>query len=129
MPKTTQQAVTFEEINQLIQAHLEARDWQNNPPRGLAISIALEANELLEHYQWSDESVGSREELASELADIFIYAFQFAQANNINIVDAIQQKIEKSAQKYPAEQFKGKTHEQKRKAWLNSKLQHRKEGL
>lgn len=120
---------SFETINQLIWKHLEDRDWLGNPPRGLAISIALEANELLEHYQWSDDSVGDREALAEELADIFIYAFEFAQSKNIDIADAIKKKLDKAAKKYPATAFKGKKDGERRDAWLNAKLNHHKEGL
>lgn len=129
MNAPAQQKVTFEEINQLIWRHLEARDWHQNPPRGLATSIALEAAELLEHYQWNDKPVGSTADLASELADVFIYAFEFAKATGIDIADAVQRKLAESAQKYPAEAFKDKTAEDKRDAWLNAKLQHRKSGL
>lgn len=129
MAITPQSDTTFDEINQRIYQHLIERDWLNNPARGLAISIALEANELVEHYQWSDTPVGSREDLAEELADIFIYAFQFAQANDIDITEAITKKLEKAARKYPAEKFKGKSAEERRTAWLDSKLNHQKEGL
>jgi NTP pyrophosphatase (non-canonical NTP hydrolase) len=124
-----QQSVTFQDINTLIWKHLEERDWHHNPPRGLATSIALEAAELLEHYQWGDAPVGTQDDLAAELADIFIYAFEFAQAQHIDIVDAIQQKLQKAAQKYPAENFRGKTTEATRQAWLDAKLSHRKTGL
>jgi len=120
---------TFEAISQKIYDHLEARDWQNNPLRGLAISIALEANELLEHFQWREEPVGTTEELAEELADIFIYAFQFAHRTNIDIPDAIAKKLEKSAIKYPAEHFKNRSAEDRRKLWLEDKMKHRKSGL
>jgi NTP pyrophosphatase (non-canonical NTP hydrolase) len=129
MKPNPQQDTSFEEVSQLIWRHLEARDWVNNPPRGLATSIALEAAELLEHYQWSDEPVGDKQALAGELADIFIYAFQFAQSNDIDIVAAIQHKLDVAAKKYPPENFKGKSGEDRRKAWLDSKLNHRKEGL
>lgn len=129
MSITPQSDITFDEINQRIYQHLIERDWHDNPARGLAISIALEANELVEHYQWSDTPVGSREDLAEELADIFIYAFQFAHANNIDITDAIIKKLAKAARKYPAEKFKGKSVEERKAAWLDSKLNHQKEGL
>lgn len=118
---------TFRQISETIQAHLEARDWQDNPPRGLAISIALEANELLEHYQWGDKPVGKRQDLAEELADIFIYAFQFAHSNDIDIPTAILEKLDKAAKKYPADQFKGKTDDEKNEAWINNKLRHKKQ--
>lgn len=121
--------ITFKEIADIIQKHLEERGWESNPPRGLATSIALEASELLEHYQWADEPVGSSDELGSELADIFIYAFQFAQVNNIDIPAAIVKKLDEAAKKYPAESFKGKTASQQREAWIEAKLNHKKQGL
>ncbi|HJP80765.1 MAG TPA: MazG-like family protein, partial [Candidatus Saccharimonadales bacterium] len=100
MPAPKQQNVTLEEINQEVWRHLEARDWHHNPPRGLAISLALEANELLEHYQWTDEPVGGPEAVGEELADVLIYAMQIAQINNVDLADAISKKLEKSAKKY-----------------------------
>jgi len=129
MPPAKQSDISFEEINQRIYQHLVERDWHGKPARGLAISIALEASELVEHYQWKDEPVGSAEEIAEELADVLIYAFQFAQINNIDMPTAILKKLEKAALKYPAEKFKGKTDKEREKAWLDSKLNHQKRGL
>ncbi len=124
-----QSDATFEEINQQIWQHIYERDWHHNPARGLAISIALEANELLEHYQWSSDPVGDKTAIAEELADIFIYAFEFAQANDIDIPAAIKDKLEKAAIKYPAEQFKGKSTEERSSSWYAAKLKHTKKGL
>lgn len=129
MPAPAQSNTSFEAINQLIWNHLEERDWHRNPPRGLATSIALEASELLEHYQWSDKPVGSQADLASELADIFIYAFEFAQVTGIDITAAIQTKLKEAAQKYPAEEFKGKQGDAHGEAWVQAKLRHQKQGL
>ena len=126
---TPQQPVTFEAVAELIWKHLKERDWHHNPPKGLAISIALEAGELLEHYQWQDKAVGTKDDLGAELADILIYAFQFAEREGIDMVDAITRKLEKSAQKYPANLFKGQSKAAKQQAWLDAKLHHRKEGL
>jgi NTP pyrophosphatase (non-canonical NTP hydrolase) len=129
MPAPKQQAVTIEELNQTIWNHMEARDWHKNAPRGVAISMALEASELLEHYQWDDQPVGGTDAVGEELADIFIYGIQFAQINNIDIVDHIQRKLEKAAKKYPAEDFKGKNGDEMRDTWLKNKLSHQKTGL
>lgn len=125
----TQSDATFEEISQLIWRHLEERDWLNNPSRGLAISIALEAGELLEHYQWNDKPVGDKHALGEELADILIYVFQFAQKEGIDMPAAIKAKLAKAAQKYPATAFKGKSDDERREAWIDAKLHHKKEGL
>jgi NTP pyrophosphatase (non-canonical NTP hydrolase) len=129
MPAPKQQNVTLEELNQRIRKHLEARDWHKNPSRGLAISMALEANELLEHYQWSDRPVGGVEAVGEELADVFIYGIQIAQQNNIDIAAMIEKKLEKAAAKYPAENFKGKNVSEQNENWIKNKLAHKKSGL
>lgn len=124
-----QQDVSVEALNQLIWEHVEARDWHHNPSRSLAISLALEASELLEHYQWGDTAVGGQAAVAEELADVLIYSFQIAQQNNIDIASEIKKKLEKAAIKYPAENFKNKSAVEKKAAWKKSKLSHQKEGL
>jgi dCTP diphosphatase len=117
---------TFEDINTLIWDHLVARDWHRGEARSYAISIALEANELLEHYQWSSTPVGTEEELAAELADIFIYCFEFAQTNNIDIAQAIRQKLKKASEKYPAGAFKGQSKTDMLDAWVTAKKHYKK---
>lgn len=121
--------VTFQEISDRIRKYLEDRDWDSNPSQSLAISVALEAAELLEHYQWTDKPVGDKDAIAAELADVFIYAFQIAQNENIDIPQAIINKLEKAAKKYPAEDFKGKDSAEQQKAWIENKLKHQKQGL
>ncbi|SRR6266568_9695439 len=103
-----QSDTTFEAINQLIWKHLDERDWTGNSPRTYATSIIIEAAELLEHYQWSDTSPDNKEDITDELADVLIYCFQFAQATDINMTEAITRKLQKAAEKYPAHKFKGK---------------------
>ena len=127
--ETTQSTKTFAEIGDTITEYMIARDWLKNSSRSLATSIVLEAGELLEHYQWSDTPVGSQQELGEELADIMIYAFQFAHINNIDIADAMLKKLEKTKKKYPAEAFKGKSGDEMKEAWMQAKLNHHKEGL
>lgn len=126
---TTQSNRTFAEIEMIISEYLAARDWLDNPSRSVATSIVLEASELLEHYQWSDQPVGTREELGSELADILIYAFQFAHTNDIDLCQAIIDKLEKTKKKYPAEAFKNKDKTEMHNAWMDAKLRHQKDGL
>jgi NTP pyrophosphatase (non-canonical NTP hydrolase) len=125
----TQSHMTFAEIEAAITTYLAARDWLDGQPRNLATSIVLEAAELLEHYQWSDKPVGSQQELGEELADILIYAFQFAYINKIDMAQAILDKLEKAKQKYPAENFKNKDDAERREAWMDAKLKHKKAGL
>jgi len=62
-------------------------------PRNLAISLALEATEILEHFQWR-ETVKDKEELASELADVALYLLQLASVSEIDLEKAILDKLE-----------------------------------
>lgn len=125
----TQSTATFADIEKIITEYLAERDWLQNASRNIATSIVLEASELLEHYQWSDRPVGSHQDLRLELADVLIYAFQYAHANNIDMAAAIQEKLEITRKKYPAEDFKDKSAEDRSSAWMQAKLKHKKEGL
>jgi len=92
------------------------RDWkQFHNPKDLAISISLEANELLECFQWktadeiaqlihSDEKI----KIEEEIADIAMYLLSFCDIAEINLKDAISAKLEKNNEKYPIEKCKGK---------------------
>lgn len=88
----------------------DARDWlKNDTPRSLAISISIEAAELLEHFQWkTDEQMGEvfrdkarKEEISDELADVMIYCLGFADVLDIDISKAIKGKLRKNSHKYP----------------------------
>lgn len=118
---------SFAEIEDIINTYLEERDWLKGNARNLAISIQLEASELLEHYQWEEKPIGTKEELAAELADILLYSFQFAYVNGIDMTQAILNKLEKTKKKYPAEIFKGKDGQERRQAWIEAKKNHKKE--
>ncbi len=120
--------LTFEEAYALVMQHIKARKWdKTNSSRGLAVSLSLEANELLEYFQWHDESFGSKEDMASELADILIYAIQFADRYKIDIPSAIQKKIEKQDKKYPVEIFAIEDEKERNKAWLEAKKNYKKD--
>jgi len=122
------QSISFEDARELVMQHAKARKWDTkNSSRGLAISLSLEANELLEYYQWAEEPFGSKEDLESELADIFIYAIQFANRNDINIPEAIQKKMEKQAKKYPAEIFQIEDDAERNAVWLAAKKNFKKD--
>ena len=118
---------SFRDANDLIIGFLTKRGWLKDEKgsRSLAISLALEASELLEHYQWHDKPIGSKDEVASELADVFIYGFQFAYANNIDIFDAITKKLEKQSKKYPVDVF-NPNNKNDSGAWLKAKIAYSK---
>ena len=92
------------------------RDWdQFHSPKNLAISISIEAAELLELFQWSrgdkgwdgltDPSVRARVE--EELADILLYLIRFADKAAIDLAAIAERKIALNGEKYPAERFRG----------------------
>ena len=88
----------------------DERNWrQFHNEKDLALSITLEASELLELFQWkSSEDVveSKRERLAEELADILIYSYMFADNLDFDINEIIEQKLVKNAEKYPVDKSK-----------------------
>jgi len=101
-------------IQRRIREFRDARDWmQFHNPKNLAISIVLEASELLEHFQWKspDESEAhakaARDDIADEIADVSVYLIELADNLGIDLEQAILKKLDKNAAKYPAEKSKG----------------------
>ena len=83
------------------------RNWgQFHTPSNLAKSISIEAAELLEHFQWNDNEYNT-EEVEEELADVMTYCLQMALALNVDIMDIMNQKMNKTEIKYPVEKAKG----------------------
>ena len=96
----------LEELNQRIKRFNDDRDWnQFHTPSNLAKSISIEANELLECYQWSEDA--NIDSVKEELADVMNYCLQLAQVLNVDIIDIIQAKIDKNEKKYPIDKAKG----------------------
>ena len=119
---------TFEQVRDAVMAHVRARGWdEENTGRGLAISISLEASELLEYFQWQEENIGDGEDLASELADIIIYAIQFADKYGIDILPEVLKKLDKTAKKYPVEIFEINDKEERNRVWREAKLSYEKD--
>lgn len=106
-----EEAKTMEDLDllkQKIKEFTEDRDWnQFHTPSNLAKSISIEANELLECYQWSDTNY-NLEDVKDELADVINYCIQLADKLNVNITDIVLKKLEKTAIKYPVEKCNGK---------------------
>lgn len=89
------------------------RDWkQFHNPKDLAISISLEAAELLEVFQWSGTDVvcdDKKDKIAEELADVLVYCALMAEACGLDIDEIVQKKMELNSKKYPVEKAKGKS--------------------
>jgi len=106
----------IDELQEKIIAFRDERDWkQFHKPKDLAISLSLEAAEVLEHFQWkSEEEIDgyiktNKKEIGEELADVFNYLLLISDCLEIDLLQATEDKLEKSAQKYPADKAKG-TH-------------------
>lgn len=85
------------------------RDWEKfHTPANLAKSIAIEAGELLELYQWSDE-VKDLNHLQEELADVLSYLIMLADHYGFDLEEILLQKIKKNALKYPVNKARGKS--------------------
>ena len=97
----------FEQIKQRIDKFVTDRDWrQFHTPSNLAKSISIEASELLECFQWSDTDY-DLEHVKEELADVLNYCIQMSQVLNLDIVDILNAKMDKTEKKYPLEKSKG----------------------
>ncbi len=108
----------MEEIKQItekIKIFRDERDWmQFHDPKNMAVSIILEASELLEHFQWkTTEEVEkyakqNRAEIKDEIADIALYLFELSDNLGIDLIEAMGGKLKKNEMKYPVEKAKGK---------------------
>ena len=108
---------TVAELRELIRKFVEERDWrQFHAPKNLSMSLAIEAAELMEHFQWISEEK-SREtaenpaqlaEVSDELADVLCYALAMANQLNLDLSTAIRCKMIKNEEKYSAEEFRGR---------------------
>lgn len=102
--KMCDDGTTVAELKARIAAFAAARQWQQfHTGKNLAMSIAIEAAELMEHFQWSppaDEAI-DRQEVAEELADVLIYALAFANSQGIDVATAVTRKLDKNEGRFP----------------------------
>ncbi|MCH5171570.1 MAG: nucleotide pyrophosphohydrolase [Erysipelotrichales bacterium] len=83
------------------------RDWDKfHTPSNLAKSISIEANELLKCFQWNDNEYDI-EEVKEELADVMNYCIQMSLVVNVDILEIINEKMDKTEKKYPVDKAKG----------------------
>lgn len=85
------------------------RNWrQFHNEKDLAISVSIEASELLELFQWksAEEGISNLERVKEELADVFIYSYMIADNLNLNVDEIIREKLIKNSEKYPVSKSK-----------------------
>lgn len=106
--------VTIQKLKDLVEIFRTERNWgKHHSSKNLAVSIAIEASELMEHFQWDDYKEENVEEIESELADIIIYCLYFAVSNKIDIAKAVVKKLGKISKKYPVKTFNHKKDDPK----------------
>ncbi|MCY1585312.1 nucleotide pyrophosphohydrolase [Staphylococcus pettenkoferi] len=98
---------SHEELKKKINQFRDDRNWrQYHNEKDLALSISLEASELLELFQWKEtEAVvdNKRERIAEELADVLIYSYMMADNMDFDIDEIIEEKLKKNGEKYPVD--------------------------
>ncbi|MDA0711028.1 MAG: nucleotide pyrophosphohydrolase [bacterium] len=101
---------TVEELRVRVRKFVSARNWEPfHNPKNLAMSIAIEAAEIMEHFQWGSIEEGrekmrgkeARAEVADELADVMIYCLSFANASGIDVSEAILKKLARNETRFP----------------------------
>jgi dCTP diphosphatase len=108
---------TLADLRRRIAEFIAARDWEQfHTPKNLSASIAIEAAELLEHFQWlTDEQAAAvmqdEEKLAAvadEMADVIIYTLSLANALDVDVSEAVMGKLERNEGRFPAEEWRGR---------------------
>lgn len=103
----------YKQLVEGIKTFCDDRDWsQFHDPKNLAISLQLEASEVLELFQWTKDNQmkeGREEDMADELADVMYWLIMLSNHYNIDLTTALEKKMEKNEAKYPVDKAKGKT--------------------
>jgi len=108
---------TIAELSQLVRQFVSEREWQvYQDPKNLSSSIAIEAAELVEIFQWltnaqswdAGHSPGTRQHIREELADVVIYCLALSNVLDIDLDQAIREKMVLNAEKYPVETSRGR---------------------
>lgn len=102
------------DLTKRIIAFRDARDWkQFHNPKDLALSLVLEAGEVMEHFQWKNKEEMERYvkenniAIGEELADVLYWVLLMSHDLDVNVLEALEKKIVKNEEKYPIEKAKG----------------------
>ena len=108
-------ATELDPLIQLLRDFARAREWEQfHSPKNLSMAISVESAELLEHFQWLTESQSQqlaedkKQQVAHEMADIFLYLLRLADQLEIDLLASAREKMSLNEQKYPADQARGR---------------------
>jgi dCTP diphosphatase len=114
---TSDATTTVAELKARILAFARERDWEQfHSPKNLSMALAAETGELMEHFLWATPEESQRlsadpvrrARISEEVADVVIYALEFANATGLDVAAAIEGKMALNARKYPVEKAKGR---------------------
>ena len=104
------------ELRDALRAFAAERDWERfHTPKNLAMALAGEAGEVIEHFQWlsAEESAAlapdTRAEVGLELADVLLYLVRLADVLDVDLADAARRKLVINAERYPADKARGRS--------------------
>lgn len=118
MKPLTDSTATITQLKDRVLAFARERDWEQfHAPKNLSMALAAEAGELMEHFLWAtpEESraiakdAAKRGKIAEELADVIIYALEFANTTGLDVAATIEAKMASNAKKYPVEKSRGRS--------------------
>jgi|UniRef100_UPI00404AC266 dCTP diphosphatase len=116
--KLTDATATLAELKTRVLDFARARDWEQfHAPKNISMALAAEAGELMEHFLWATPEASrqlgtdkkKRGAIADELADVVIYALEFANVTGIDVAAAIERKMTANAKKYPVAKARGRS--------------------
>lgn len=112
----TDKTTSVEDLKSAVAKFVTARDWDRyHSPKNLAMSISIEAAEIMEHFQWltveeaveamKDEKV--RREVEDEIADVMIYCLSFVGQSGIDVSEVVRSKLERNEGRFPVDRIQG----------------------
>jgi dCTP diphosphatase len=116
-PPLADATTTLAQLKSRVLAFARERDWEQfHAPKNLSMALAGEAAELMEHFLWATPEASravaadpaKRQKISEELADVVIYALEFANVTGLDVAAAIEAKMAANAKKYPVEKAKGR---------------------
>jgi dCTP diphosphatase len=110
-------ATTLQQLRSIVATFVHERNWEQfHNPKNLAMSLAIETAELMEHFQWRNleesanvvHQTGEREKIAEEVSDCLAYILALANVMQLDLSQALVAKMAKNAQRYPIDQAAGR---------------------
>ena len=110
------ESTTVADLRRVVADFVAQREWQHyHDAKNLSMAVAIEAAELMEHFQWvrNDElpallaDARLRAQICDEFADVTCFLLSLANALDVDLSEAVRAKVEKNAAKYPADRFRG----------------------